>query len=311
MNSLVLEAPTKSNGAKQAPFRLVKSETLIVGREQALEQARAHQTLLRSPAERDLDPKWVEELVGRIKAGRWLPCSWATVIYEGVKSRMNGQHSSQAILDAGDGLPDQVVIHLDQYEAHEPEGMGLLFRQFDDRNSGRSKQDVAGVYQGLTKEALEGISRKKAKIGIEGIGWFNRVIEKVPVSSGDDLYKNMLREVFHPFIRWLENILSIKTPELERVPIVAAMYGTFIKSEAAAQDFWANVAKNNLSDDSDPRAVLSAELVKIREDKGKAKTPAPGEYYAKCIKAWRAFRMGEKIHSLSVNTKKGLPDIAP
>ena len=86
------------------------------------------------------------------------------------------------------------------------------------------------------------------------------------------------------------------------------MYGTFIKSESAAQEFWSHVAKNDLTDDSDPRSVLSAELVRIREQKGSA--PPPAEFYAKCIRAWNAFRNGDRVRSLMVNTKKGLPEIA-
>ena len=40
-------------------------------------------------------------------------------------------------------------MHLDEYEAQTPDDLALLFRQFDDRKSGRSSGDVAGAYQGL------------------------------------------------------------------------------------------------------------------------------------------------------------------
>lgn len=300
------EQPTP---ATQKFFRLVESSTLHVLKNEALSLAQSHQTLPRSPTEREMEPKRVAELLNRIKGGVWLPCNWATVVYNGTKFRMNGQHSSQAILDGADFLPERVSIHLDQYEADSAEGMGQLFRQFDARFSGRSKQDVAGAYQGLAKE-LEGVNKRKGKLGIEGIGWYLRSIEGLPFSSGDDLYQELLSPRFHSFLRWMDKILSIKTPEMERAPIIGSMYATFITSESGAQEFWPHVAKSDLADDSDPRAVLSAELVRIKEDRKTSSPPLPAEFYAKCIKAWNAFRSGDKIRSLNVNTKKGLPDIA-
>ncbi len=89
-----------------------------------------------------------------------------------------------------------------------------------------------------------------------------------------------------------------------------AIYERFITSESGAQEFWPHVAKNDLIDDQDPRSVLSQELVRIKEARSQGGAPGPGELYAKCVKAWNAFRTGEKIHSLNVNTKKGLPKMA-
>lgn len=301
------EKPKVIPTPKQATFRLAESRTFHVPKAEALRLAQQHHTMPHSPTERECDPKRVKELVERITNGLLLPCNWATVEYEKVKYRMNGQHSSQAILEASDFLPEKVSIHLDHYEADDAMGMATLFRQFDARFSGRSKQDVAGAYQGLV-DALKGVDRRTAKLSIEGIGWYRRSIEGLPTPSGDDLYQEFMVEAYHSFLRWSDKVLSLKTPELKRVPVVGAMYATFITSESGSQEFWSHVAKSDLADDSDPRAVLSTELVRFKE--GKDQSPAPAEYYAKCIKAWNAYRAGEKIRSLNVNPKKGLPSVA-
>jgi hypothetical protein len=163
-------------------FRRVRSETLDLTREEAIEAAEAHQSLPQSPTERDLDPKRVKELACRIAAGWWLPCQWATVIFNKTKYRMNGQHSSAAMIEGGEALPDRVAIHLDHFEAPDVQGMGVLFRQFDARFSARSAQDVAGAYQGLV-ESLKGVGKRKAKFGIEGVAWYLRAIEGLPVQG--------------------------------------------------------------------------------------------------------------------------------
>ncbi len=292
----------------EALFRLVASKTHEVDRPAALRMAEKHASLQHSPTERDLDAKHVEELAGRFKSRLMLPCCWATVKYNGKTYRMNGQHSSNAMIAAGDSLPARIAIHFDEYEADAPEGMATLFRQFDSRISSRSRQDVAGAYQGLVVD-LEKVDRKHGKLGVEGIAWYLRSIEKLPVKSGDDLYDLFLVQTYHPFLRWLDDVLSIKTPELKNAPIVGSMYATYITSESGAQEFWSHVAKGNLTDDDDARSLLSRTLVEIKEAKGLDR-PAPAEFYAKCIKAWNAFRAGEKVRSLNVNTKKGLPDVA-
>jgi hypothetical protein len=306
MSIAIVESPNKTGIGTEFPFHRESSETLVVAPEEAVAQAKEHQSLPRAPTERELDPKRVQELVNRIKAGLFLPCNWATVKFAGVKYRMNGQHSSRAILDAVDVLPSEVVFHLDHYTTDLSSGMGVLFRQFDARFSGRTKKDVAGAYQGLVKD-VERIDRSKAKLGIEGVCWYNRQ-HGLPVPSGDDLYEQFLVPKYHAFLLWLDEILSAKTPEMRRAPIVASVYGTFSISATGAKEFWTHVAKNDLNADDDPRAVLSAELLRILEEK-KSKVK-PDEFYAKCNKAWNAFCNGEKIRSLNVSTKKGLPEIA-
>jgi hypothetical protein len=293
------------------PFRRKKSETILAARERAIALAQAHIDLPDSPTERELEARRINEIADRIKSGLLLPCCWATVLYDGIIFRMNGNHSAHAIVEAAEFLPPEIVIHLDHYEADDAEGMGVLFRQFDARFSGRTKQDVAGAYQGLAKP-LAGISRSTAKIGIEAVAWYLRNREKVAVPSNDNLYQEFLRPVYHGFLRWLNSILYPKTPELRRLPVIAAMYATFIASESGAQEFWSHVAKGDLSDDTDPRLVLSADLVAAIDKDKKDKEPLPPiGIYAKCLKGWASFRNGDKVRSLNVNPKKVVvPDVA-
>lgn len=292
------------------PFRLVKSETHFLARAAAVSAATDHLTLPESPTEREIEPARVKALTDRLRAGLWLPCQWATVTYQGVKYRMNGQHSSTVMVAEAEHLPERVSIHLDHFEADDPDSMGSLFRQFDARFSARSKQDVAGAYQGLVAE-LKGVSKRKAKLGIEGVAWYERAVEGLPVESGDDLYGKLLSPAYHRFVRWLDKILVHgKTRELEKAAIVGAMYHTFITSESGSQDFWSHVAKGDLPDDADPRSVLSRDLTDAIDPERKSDPPKPGEFYHKCIHAWNAFRTGVKVRSLNVNTKKGWPQIA-
>jgi hypothetical protein len=62
-------------------------------------------------------------------------------------------------------------------------------------------------------------------------------------------------------------MFSIKTPELRRQTIVAAMYGTFEKNEAKARQFWQKVSRGGVEfEDSHPTTVLDAFLKSTIED---------------------------------------------
>jgi hypothetical protein len=306
--AIILEEMEEPIGQPTPHFRLIKSETISLTKGEALKWAQEHAGLPHSACERDLDAKHVKELVERIKAGLWLPCCWSTVDYERKKYRMNGQHSSNAMLEARESLGDNVVIHLDHYQADDAFGMGLLFRQFDARISSRSKLDISGAYQGLVPQ-LRDLNKKDCKLGMDGALWYRRNVEGLPVPSGDRASEQLLDRSFHPFLQWLDSILSLKTPELKQVGVVAAMYGTFTKSESGAEEFWRHVAKTDVVDDLEPSAVLSAELMKSIEEKDQRLQV--GVAYAKAVTAWNAYRTGKKVRSLPVNPKrKGLPDIA-
>src|SRR5262245_38503134 len=96
-------------------WKLTKSETHVLPRVKALEFAAKHAGLPKSPVEREVDPKRVQRLANIIRRGDALSFNWATVLYEGQTVRMNGQHSSAAILEVAGENPASLSFHMDQY----------------------------------------------------------------------------------------------------------------------------------------------------------------------------------------------------
>ena len=90
-------------------------------------------------------------------------------------------------------------------------------------------------------------------------------------------------------------VFSIKTPELRRQTIVAAMYGTFDKNETEARKFWREVGRGGVDfDDNHPTTVLDGFLKAVAEDKGKLDLRPPN-FYQSSIYAWNAFREDKTI----------------
>lgn len=105
-------------------------------------------------------------------------------------------------------------------------------------------------------------------------------------------------------------MFSIKTPELRRHTIVAAMFGTFEKNEDEARKFWREVSRGCVEyEDQHPTTVLDAILKSIVEDKRKLEL-GPGNFYQASVYAWNAYRDGKSITSIKYDTKKGLYQIA-
>lgn len=288
-----------------AMFNLLNTETKPVTHELAMQ----FRDMEASPTERDLDPSRVNHLREKAQAGLLVCFNWATAQLGNRTLRMNGRHSSTMLVELNGEFPANVVAHIDNYQVDDENGLALLFRQFDDRKSGRSPADVSGAYQGLY-ESLRSISRPVAKRGVEAVAWWRRTVEKSPAPSHDDVYSLMGETGLHEFLRWLPTILTVKTREMEVVAVVAAMYATYNTSTAGATEFWSSVARSGvLYDDTAPATILDEWLQKL-----KSKEPADvamlgkvgaAQYYQGCIYAWNAYRKNMSLNGIRYDTTKG------
>lgn len=285
-------------------MELVKSETVDLTPQLAQEFA----SMTPSPTEREPSAKRKKFLEKEHMSGRFKAVHWVKAQLNGTAYRMNGQHSAGMLVGLNGTFPERAKAHIDTYNVETSGELALLFRTFDSRNSARSALDVSGAYQGLVDE-VAGVDRRLAKMAITGIAWFSKIVDKKPLPSGDDLFDLFDRTEYHPFILFYGQVCSprTKTQELQTPPVVAAMYGMFLKNEEQARAFWPAVALNNAADDTDPTQLLSAQLVEVRENLDVRW--GPKTFYAKCVKAWNAFLQNKQINSLNVNTKKGLPEI--
>jgi hypothetical protein len=293
-------------------FERIKSELFQGGAHDLRSVIHRHRSIEATPVEREFDEKWARELKSRILNGLAVSFHWAVAeLTQNGRSttlRMNGNHSSWALddlLHAG-GLPPNLAIHLDTYRVTNQQGAVVLFRQFDARQSSRTKEDISGAYQ-CFNEAIRGCKRRVAKLAIDGAAWYKREIQGLPVPTGDDVYSLFNETRLHPFVLLLDSALDNRCRELFRVPIAAAAYGTWLDDARRSAEFWRFAALGTRRNVEDAAADLDTELTRIRDSKEKAK---PGELYAKCAKAWQAYVDGTRVASFRVNIRKGLPVIA-
>jgi hypothetical protein len=290
-------------------FRLIKSEVLPLTSEFAEE----FRKLTPSPTERDLDPRRVRMLRDKAEAGHLITFLWSRVKLPGGSwMRANGQHSSQMLCELNGEFPPNLKVHLDEYEVDDMTGLAFLFRQFDDRKSGRSTADVSGAYQGLYED-LRVVDKKSAKLAVEGVAYYLKLealANGAKYQSGDDIYGLFERADLHPFIKWIGDTFSVKTPELKRAQIVAAMYATYLANETEAHKFWAQVARGGDEfDDTAPATVLDGWLKALKEPNGKKREIKPAHIYYGCVFAWNAYRENKPVKDVKY-TFKTAPKVA-
>jgi hypothetical protein len=287
-------------------FRLVNSETKPL----TPELAEKFKAMLPSPTERAFDSARAKMLREKAEAGQLIAFNWAIAKVGDTEYRVNGQHSSAVLTELNGQFPRGLKVHMDTYEVDNTDGLALLFRQFDSRKSGRTPTDVSGAYQGLYPD-LVGVPRGAAKLAVEGVAWYDKNVEGLPAPKGNDIYTLFGKTGLHSFIRWVgEDIFTIKTPELKRQTIVAAMYGTFEKNEPEARKFWKEVGRGGVEfDENHPTTVLDGFLKSVVEEKKKLELK-PANFYQACIYAWNAYREEKTLTSVKYDTKKGLYTVA-
>ena len=283
-------------------YQLVKSEVRDLMRELAEE----FRNLDPSPTERELNPARLKHLKMKAEANQLVTFHWSVARLGEKRLRMNGQHSSNMLCGLNGLFPKGLKAHIDEYEVPNKASLALLFRQFDDRKSNRSPGDVASAYQGLYDE-LHGVPKGPAKMAVEGACWYDRNVEGLPPVSGDDQYVRFGEPGLHGFIRFVGELFTIKTPELRRQTIVAAMYGTFTKNEPEARKFFAEVARGGEEyTENAPSTILDAWLKAMAEKRGAKTEVKPANLYQGCVFAWNAYREGKTISTIKFDTKKGL-----
>lgn len=281
-------------------FQLIKSDVKTLTPDLAAQ----FKALEASPTERDLNPSRLKMLREKAEKGLLITFHWATAKMGGKTLRVNGQHSATMLTELNGEFPQNLKVHIDEYEVDGPQGLASLFRQFDDRKSGRSSADVSGAFQNL-EPALQTVPKPVGKIGVEGVNWYRDKIDGLPALKGDEQYTLFNESRLHLFLRWLGDLFSIKTPELRRVPVLAAMYGTFNANEGEARKFWDQVARGGVEyEENAPSTVLDKWLKDAKE--GELDKLKPAQYYQGCIYAWNAYREGKTINNIKADTRKAL-----
>lgn len=236
--------------------------------------------------------------------GAFRPVAWAKVYIKelGGWYRVNGKHTSTlfSTADTPDGLEVYAVI--EEYECETVQEAVDLYATFDSKVQSRNSTDINRQFASVIPE-LKGMEVKTVNLLVGALNYTpaSDSASRTVAEKAEQLFDNV------PKCVWLVDVLgsrgkgqAVGFNPLWRVPVAAAMFKTYDKSQKAATDFWMAVRDETGAKPDLPDRKLAKWLNSMRLVTGSYHgTPQrfrtlPREFYVKCITAWNAWRAGEK-----------------
>lgn len=297
-------------------IRVTKVEVITLRTsEQAREVAQRLKGLGGTESEREDKPKRIARIKGKILGNEVRPFEWAVghVISSGLRRRVNGQHSSEAVLGLTPEEWKQVRFPLtavwQEWDCDDQTDLANLFEQFDPSWSSRNAEDLVGAHLGIHDDLSQAIDRHVAVKVTQGIAWYHGHVERKKTSQETRFQLIHENHGTHDFLRWCGSIFSKKkTPEMLLEPVMAVVYHTSLGGNEDVRAFWKRIAVGKAALDADTSEYKLVEyLEKVNDSKSEwprstsrhfakgAVRPTTLDTFATCLNAFAAWRTGRKI----------------
>lgn len=233
--------------------------------------------------ERDKKKSRVAELLEKIETGLFHSPEWAIAYMNGKPYRMNGQHSSSALVESNGSFPVGMMVKIDEFDVECENDLGLLFAQFD--TGGRTSKDIttAGT---IALNDIPSYLRTKIVSGM-----YHAINEYRETRASAEIRVKAIHSD-HDFARWAASTLVAK--HLSRVPVFAAAFMMWRADKDMCKEFWRLVASEEHPQVNHPTRTAAREL-RGEANRSNGGLAASREMSARCIHAWNAWVEGREI----------------
>jgi hypothetical protein len=254
-----------------------------------------------------------------ILEGRFRNCNYASAFCKqtGKLYRVNGKHTSSILNEMNGEAPKDLWAIVEEYECDTLEDVAKLYSTFDVAKSARTPSDINRAYAASHPD-LEALPERCINVSATGMSYYLRACKSTAKSmstSNDSQERRAQRLLEYPnFVCFLSRIIGTSKEvrnKLARGPVAAAMFGTWLKSQSDASDFWLLTRDDSHPKPNDATRVLSRFLLKcsVGRRNRTADTASELEVYTRCIHAWNAWRKGEST-TLKYFADKPVPAIS-
>lgn len=279
-----------------------------------LDLAKRHRDMPEFIGERPISEARRRYLANEILDGKARLFDWASAYVASTNAwyRVNGKHSSTAIVDIADRMPSDMRACVVKYHCDTMEDLAELWSAFDSKSSARTSRDIYHAVASTIDE-LSGVSEAVINLCVTGIGishtFGHERRQKIDkghstgnTDSADRSKKfltpiekaNMLRGNCD-FVHFVEQVAHSKTKSRKHVfrgPVVAAMLETYRKDSDACYEFW-NCIATDMAYPATVERWLHNYLSVSTIQGGKGKVVLPREMYVVCLLAWNTWRKGQ------------------
>jgi hypothetical protein len=270
--------------------------------------------------EREQHKKWLKE---KILGGDVLPFQWAigSIPNQNFMQRVNGQHSSHVFLELSEEdwqrvrFPLEIVWYV--FSCDSQDDFGVLFEQFDNTKSSRSRADKVGAHLGFYPSLMAALDRHVAVKLTSGLVWYREHVENKmhqPERQFQILHEN---HDVHTFLTFAGGFLHPKkTTELLSPPIIAAMFHTTRRGVSTDGDFWKQLSGGiALLDAGTPQGKLAFFLdllntktcqwpTSVTRQLGGRRHPSDHDVFATCLRAFVTWRKQINVGEIFISAKK-------
>lgn len=258
-------------------------------------------TMRPCPGDRGLSKHRLAAYRKKAAAGQFRsPVVWgrALAVETGLVYRVNGKHTSTVFAEMA--VPPDVYVSVHEWRCDTLADVAELYATFDSREGVRSVADVTAPFAAAVP-ALADLNRRFVSAAVSGI-WYYKLGDKYASVSAEARAQVLSAEV--DFVLFLNDLCYSAargpgmTPlqKLGRMPVIAAVYGTFKKDSDAAAQFWTGVRDETSPTLEAPDRAL-ADFLKTHRLATTAGGPmakqyqgSAREFLAKCVYAWNAWR---------------------
>lgn len=233
-------------------------------------------------------------LRNHLENGTFHDPSWATCMCreDGVTYRVNGGHSSLMLAECNGSFPKGLKATVLEFVCDSKNDLADLFDIFDPKRSSRSTKDRINAHAAC-EGALTTASPTAINKSLGGIAFYYRAIHGAKGMSDEDVKVRLIHE--HPqFIAWATQFVTLR--RMARTGVIAAMFASWSKDEAAATTFWLEVRDESNPNNRAPSRLLATFLRENAQQQPTNRTTGwdVRAYYAKSIHAWNSYRAGTK-----------------
>lgn len=235
--------------------------------------------------ERPVRDERVQMLIGKIERGLFYSPTWAVATLGKHSTRMNGQHSSLALLECGH-FPAGLEATILEFEVDCEADLAELFDQFDNPQSARRMTDVLHAHAAI-ETGLSDCPARTLQVVLAGIS-----LGTGRFGNDTNSERAALMHSHSPFIAFARRFSNRRHVMYQAV--MAAMYLTWKRDEPRSEQFWNLVGSEEHPDSNNATRVLARFLtseVVGRTRRGGMRWDRRA-VMIKCLHAWNAYWRG-------------------
>lgn len=266
---------------------------------------------MKSIQDRPLNERRITHYLAELAEGRFRSPEWATAksLESGGRFRVNGQHTS-TMFSRMDAVPELSAV-VSHYKCDTDVDVCTLWGTFDSKSVTRSVLDINHAFSSIVPEFAD-VPSKIINVCVSGINFHESGGEYGMMNKRAYSVRSRAMIDNQDFVRFVRSldIADNDNAHIRKTGVVAAMFGTWLKSKPKCGQFWRAVRNEDGASPNLPDRVLAKWLRSVPAyGTGRTRSVAPREMYAKCIMAWNAWREGVTLVSLKYGPAKRVQPI--